>query len=152
MQELIDETQKVGLVVALSIPAKDYLDAFRLRAQLLPELGKLFEKYDAWVAPSRNAPPPRVDTEFNAPPPRPAGERPPERPPQQQPPRETKNVIGASNIAGLPALSVPCGFTKEKNLPVGIQFVADALREDVCIEFAAAYQAATDWHKRRPNL
>jgi aspartyl-tRNA(Asn)/glutamyl-tRNA(Gln) amidotransferase subunit A len=152
VQELIDETQKVGLVVALSIPAKDYLDAFRLRALMLPELGKLFEEYDAWVAPSRSAPPPRVDTEFNAPPPRPAGERPPERPPQQPPPRETKNVIGASNIAGLPALSVPCGFTKEKNLPVGIQFVADALREDVCIEFAAAYQAATDWHKRRPNL
>jgi aspartyl-tRNA(Asn)/glutamyl-tRNA(Gln) amidotransferase subunit A len=54
-------------------------------------------------------------------------------------------------VAGLPAISVPCGFTKE-NLPIGIQFVADALREDVCIELAAAYQWATDFHRKRPSL
>jgi len=142
----------VGLVAALSIPAKDYLDAFRLRAEILPALGKMFEKYDALVSPSRTGPPPRVDADFNAPPPRPAGEKPPERPPTPPPGNEKKNVIGSSNVAGLPALSVPCGYTQEKNLPIGIQFVADALREDVCIEFAAAYQAVTDWHKKRPNL
>ena len=58
----------------------------------------------------------------------------------------------SQSLSGLPALSVPCGFTKEKNLPIAIQFVADALREDVCIECAHAYQLATDWHKRRPAL
>ncbi len=152
VQELIDESQKVGLVAALSLPARDYLDAFRLRTEILPALGKMFEKYDALVAPSRTGPPPRVDTDFNAPPPRPAGEKPPERPPSPPPGAEKKNVIGSSNVAGLPALSVPCGFTKEKNLPICVQFVADALREDVCIEFAAAYQSATDWHKKRPSL
>jgi aspartyl-tRNA(Asn)/glutamyl-tRNA(Gln) amidotransferase subunit A len=46
---------------------------------------------------------------------------------------------------------VPCGFTS-KNLPAGIQFVADALRDDLCIEIARAYQSATDWHKKRPSL
>ncbi len=152
VMELIDETQKTGLIAALSLPAKDYLDAFRLRAQILPALGKMFEKYDALVAPSRLGPAPRLDVDFNAPPPRPAGEKPPERPATLPRNTEKWNVIGASNIAGLPAISVPCGFTKEKNLPIGIQFVADALREDISIEFAAAYQSATDFHRRRPNL
>ena len=151
VMELIDETQKAGLVAALSIPAKDYLDAFRLRAQLLPEIGRMFEKYDAIVAPSRITPAPRLDVDFNAPPSRPAGEKPPERPATPPPDAERSNVIGASNVAGLPAISVPCGYTKEKNLPIGIQFVSDALREDVCLEFAIAYQSATDWHRKRPS-
>ncbi len=147
VMELLDESQKAGLVAALSLPAKDYLDACRLRAEILPALGKLFEKFDALVSPSRTGPAPRIDADFNAPPPpHPGAEKVP-----PTPPRETRNVIASSNIAGLPAISVPCGFTKEKNLPIGIQFVADALREDVCIEFAAAYQSATDWHRRRPN-
>jgi aspartyl-tRNA(Asn)/glutamyl-tRNA(Gln) amidotransferase subunit A len=149
VMELLDESQKTGLLAALSLPAKDYLDAFRLRAEILPAVGKLFEKHDALVSPSRIGPPPRIDADFNAPPPpRPAGEKAPPPPSTS----ETRSMIAASNIAGLPALSVPCGFTKEKNLPIGIQFVADALREDVCIEFAAAYQSATGWHRKHPSL
>ncbi len=150
VMELIDESQKAGLVAALSLPAKDYLDAFRLRAEILPAVGRMFEKFDALVSPSRIGPPPRIDADFNAPPPpRPGAEKVPPSPPTTS---ETRSVIGASNVAGLPALSVPCGFTKEKNLPIGIQFVADALGEEVSIECAAAYQAATTWHRRRPNL
>jgi aspartyl-tRNA(Asn)/glutamyl-tRNA(Gln) amidotransferase subunit A len=151
VMELLDESQKAGLIAALSLPAKDYLDACRIRGQILPALGRLFESLDALVSPSRIGPAPRIDADFNAPPPpRPGAEKAPEQP--SPPPRETRNVIGSSNIAGLPAISVPCGFTKEKNLPIGIQFVADALREDVCVAFAAAYQSATDWHRRRPTL
>ncbi len=152
VQELRDEFQKAGLIAALSLPATDYLDAFRIRAEILPALGKLFEQFDALVAPSRITPAPRIDADLTAPPPPRPGEKPAERPATPARNAERWNVIGSSNVAGLPAISVPCGFTKEKNLPIGIQFVADAMREDVCIEFAAAYQAATDWHRKRPNL
>ncbi len=152
VQELRDEFQKAGLIAALSLPATDYLDAFRIRAEILPALGKLFEQFDALVAPSRITPAPRIDADLTAPPPPRPGEKPAERPATPARNAERWNVIGSSNVAGLPAISVPCGFTKEKNLPIGIQFVADAIREDVCIEFAAAYQAATDWHRKRPNL
>jgi aspartyl-tRNA(Asn)/glutamyl-tRNA(Gln) amidotransferase subunit A len=154
LQELVDETQKIGLVAALSLPARDYLDAFRVRVEVQRELGRLFEKFDAIVAPSRNGPANRVDTPFDAPPPRPAGETPPAKRPAAPPAGagNATNVIGASNVAGLPALSVPCGFTAEKNLPAGIQFVADALREDICLELGAAYQKATEWHRKRPSL
>src|SRR5216683_6691060 len=151
VNELIDETQKAGLIAALSLPATDYLDAMRIRAEIQDSIAKLFEKYDALVAPSRTAPAPRLDVNFDAPPPPKPGEQ---KPPATPPPVafDKWNVIGMSNIAGLPAISVPCGFTKEKNLPIGVQFVADALREDTCIECAIAYQLATDWNKRRPAL
>ncbi len=149
VQELVNDFQKAGLVAALSLPATDYLDAFRIRAEILLALGKMFERFDALVAPSRITPAPRIDADLSAPPPPRPSEKPTEPP---TPARNTErwNIIGASNVAGLPALSVPCGFTKEKNLPIGIQFVADALREDLTIELAAAYQSATDWHRRRP--
>lgn len=150
VNELIDETQKAGLIAVLSLPATDYLDAMRIRAEILPAVGGLFQKYDALVAPSRTSPAPRLDVNFDAPsPPKPGEQKPATLPAPGT--FDKWNMIGMSNIAGLPAISVPCGFTKEKNLPIGIQFVADALREDVCIEFTHAYQLATDWHRRRPT-
>jgi aspartyl-tRNA(Asn)/glutamyl-tRNA(Gln) amidotransferase subunit A len=151
LQQLLDESQKVGLAAALSIPATDYLDAFRLRAQVQADLGKIFERFEVLVAPSRLRPAPRVDQNFDAAPPKaPAGKaasKPPANPPHND---ERHAVIAATNIAGLPALSVPCGFTKD-NLPMGIQFIADTLGEDVCIGFARDFQVVTDWHLRRPT-
>ncbi len=151
VQELLDETQKSGLVAALSTPVADYLDAWRIRGEIQAAMGKMFAEFDALVAPSRTAPAPKIDADLSAsPPPRAPAERPAgERPPAPERSTEKWSLIAASNIAGLPALSVPCGFTS-KNLPIGIQFVPDALREDVCIELASAFQSVTDWHRRRP--
>lgn len=147
VQELVDERQKAGLIASLSLQVTDYLDACRIRAQIQAEVAKVFEKYDALVAPSRTTPASRIDADLQAPPPpRPEGER-----ALQPAPGDRRNLLGASNVAGLPAISVPCGFT-QKNLPIGIQCVANAMRDDVCIEIAVAYQSATDWHRRRPQL
>ncbi|HYL10385.1 MAG TPA: amidase [Candidatus Acidoferrales bacterium] len=140
VNELIDDTQKAGLISVLSLPATDYLDAMRIRVQIQESAAKLFEKYDALAAPSRTTAAPRLDVNFDASPAPPPGAF------------DKWNIIGMSNVAGLPAISIPCGFTKEENLPAGIQFVADALREDVCIECAIAYQAATEWHRKKPNV
>jgi aspartyl-tRNA(Asn)/glutamyl-tRNA(Gln) amidotransferase subunit A len=167
LQQLIDESQKIGLVAALSIPATDYLDSFRLRSQIETDLGKMFERFDVLVAPSRLRPAPRVDADFNAPPAKnsteKSGNQPAEKPsdksadkaavkPAANPSHssERHSIIAASNIAGLPAISVPCGFTKD-NLPVGIQFVAAALADDACIGFAHNFQKVTDWHQHRPS-
>ncbi len=54
------------------------------------------------------------------------------------------------NIAGLPALSVPCGFSD--GLPVGMQLIGPHLSESTLLRVGQAYQQATDWHIRRPAL
>ena len=59
-------------------------------------------------------------------------------------------TVGA-NLAGVPAITVPCGFT-DANLPVGLQFTARKMDEATLLQVAAAYQHATDWHERRPPV
>ena len=53
------------------------------------------------------------------------------------------------NLAGLPGLVVPCGFTRG-GLPVGLQLLGRPLDEATLLGAGAAYQRATDWHDRRP--
>ncbi|PKB79696.1 MAG: aspartyl/glutamyl-tRNA amidotransferase subunit A [SAR202 cluster bacterium Io17-Chloro-G9] len=54
------------------------------------------------------------------------------------------------NIAGLPSISVPCGFTQ--GLPVGMQFIGPHLSEETLLRVAHAYEQATEWHKATPVL
>ena len=55
------------------------------------------------------------------------------------------------NIAGLPALSLPCGFDKN-GLPIGAQFIGPQLGEQKVLNIGFAYQNATDFHKRRAEV
>ncbi|HEX6957439.1 MAG TPA: amidase [Ferrovibrio sp.] len=55
------------------------------------------------------------------------------------------------NLTQQPAISVPCGFS-QSGLPIGLQLVAPMHRDDLVLRAAAAYEAATDWHKQRPKL
>jgi aspartyl-tRNA(Asn)/glutamyl-tRNA(Gln) amidotransferase subunit A len=57
-------------------------------------------------------------------------------------------TIGA-NLAGLPAMSVPCGLVD--SLPVGLQLIAPHLREELLLRVAHQYQLATDWHEQAPE-
>ena len=54
-----------------------------------------------------------------------------------------------TSLAGLPAMSIPCGFSQ--GLPMGMQLIAPAFREDLPLMLAAQFQRLTDWHKRRPG-
>lgn len=57
----------------------------------------------------------------------------------------------SANLAGVPALSIPCGFTK-KGLPVGLQILAKPFAEETLFRVAYTYEQNTDWHKRKPKL
>lgn len=55
------------------------------------------------------------------------------------------------NLAGLPGMSVPCGFSKS-GLPIGMQLIANSFQEEKIFRAAYAYEQQTEWHKQRPNL
>jgi len=55
------------------------------------------------------------------------------------------------NLLGVPAISVPCGFTKEK-LPIGLQLIGRWWDEATVFRAAHAYEQATDWHTSRPPV
>ena len=57
----------------------------------------------------------------------------------------------AVNLAGLPGMSIPCGFG-ENNLPVGLQIISNYFDEARMLNVAHQYQLATDWHARCPNV
>ncbi|OCX74994.1 Asp-tRNA(Asn)/Glu-tRNA(Gln) amidotransferase subunit GatA [Acidithiobacillus thiooxidans] len=57
----------------------------------------------------------------------------------------------AVNLAGIPALSLPCGFT-QSGLPIGMQLMGDYFADDLLLNVAHRYQQETDWHLARPNL
>jgi len=54
------------------------------------------------------------------------------------------------NVAGLPGISIPCGFAN--NLPVGLQIIGNYYKEDILFNIAYSYEQSTPWHKMRPNI
>ena len=57
----------------------------------------------------------------------------------------------AANLTGAPALSIPCGFTKDR-LPIGLQVQGNYFAESLILNVAHRFQQATDWHARVPPL
>lgn len=55
------------------------------------------------------------------------------------------------NLAGIPAISIPCGFTKA-GLPIGLQIMAKAFNEEMIFRTAYTYEQNTEWHKQKPKL
>ena len=57
----------------------------------------------------------------------------------------------AFNIFGLPAISIPCGFSAN-GLPIGLMIAGPRFSEGRVLALASAYEKATEWHKKRPQL
>jgi aspartyl-tRNA(Asn)/glutamyl-tRNA(Gln) amidotransferase subunit A len=64
------------------------------------------------------------------------------------PSRGMRSLIPAGNLAGIPALSLPCGFSG--SLPVAMQLVGPAFTENALLALGREFQNRTEWHKRRP--
>jgi aspartyl-tRNA(Asn)/glutamyl-tRNA(Gln) amidotransferase subunit A len=73
--------------------------------------------------------------------------------PEQMRPRELALLRNTRpvNVWGLPAISVPCGFT-EAGLPIGLQIIGPHWEEARVLQVAHAYEQATAWHKRVPTI
>jgi aspartyl-tRNA(Asn)/glutamyl-tRNA(Gln) amidotransferase subunit A len=138
VNELADQGQIAGLKASLELPAKDYLKAQRLRRVIQDEFSRVFAEVDGLVAPARPGPASKVDQRLDAGGPPPAG------------PAGFQGIIPAGNLAGLPALVLPCGFAD--NLPVALQVVGVPFSENTLLAIGREFQAKTDWHKRHPQL
>jgi aspartyl-tRNA(Asn)/glutamyl-tRNA(Gln) amidotransferase subunit A len=65
--------------------------------------------------------------------------------------RQLTRFTAPFNLTGLPALTVPCGFTHEE-LPIGLQIVSRPWNEAGVLRTGYAYQQATTWHKMKPKI
>jgi aspartyl-tRNA(Asn)/glutamyl-tRNA(Gln) amidotransferase subunit A len=61
-----------------------------------------------------------------------------------------RSLIPAGNLAGLPAISLPCGSVE--NLPVALSLVSRPFTENMLLSVGNEFQKRTDWHRRRPNV
>ena len=142
VDELADHRQVAGFKAALEMPSLDYLKAMRVRALVQQAFKSLFLDVDLLLAPSRLG----VATKVGGPLDGSGGGPEPARPKS----RGLNGIIPAGNLAGLPAMSLPCGFVD--GLPIGISLVARPLHENLLIAAGKAFQAKTDWHKRTPKI
>lgn len=138
VDQLADQKQIAGLRAGLEVAAKDYLKAMRIRSLIRDETRKLFTQVDILVSPSRFGPA------------SPIGERLDKsiKPKPEPKDRGLRDLGAAGNLAGLPAMSLPCGFAD--NLPVALQFVGRPFTENNLIALGVEFQNRTDWHRRRP--
>lgn len=111
------------------------------------EIRKVFLNVDLLLTPTLKTPPGLIAAALNpGPPPQPArgnGAR--------NNGAGGLNTVGAFDVYGLPAITVPCGFTGS-GLPVGLQISAAPFAESTMLALAHAYERATQWHSRRPAL
>jgi Asp-tRNA(Asn)/Glu-tRNA(Gln) amidotransferase A subunit family amidase len=121
------------------ISAQDVEQRRRELKQIRGEIHKVFEGVDVLVTPTTPVPAGAIDEL----------KKDPEllRPHELMLLRNTRPV----NVWGLPAISVPCGFTTA-GVPIGLQIIGPQWREDTVLQVAYAYERATDWHKRSPRL
>ncbi|MDI6814568.1 MAG: Asp-tRNA(Asn)/Glu-tRNA(Gln) amidotransferase subunit GatA [Dehalococcoidales bacterium] len=111
-----------------------YLKAQKVRTLIRQEFDQAFQKFDGLVTPTSPTVPfkigEKVDDPFQM---------------------YLSDVCTLPiNIAGLPAISIPAGFTD--GLPIGMQIIGKPFGEETILKIAYAYQQATDWHKRKPNV
>jgi aspartyl-tRNA(Asn)/glutamyl-tRNA(Gln) amidotransferase subunit A len=142
VDDLADKAQIAGLRASLEVSAKDYLRAMRIRRMIQRAFAGLFTGVDALVAPARTGPATPVEQPLSAPGPAAAGSATAPRDPG------FGGLVPAGNLAGIPALALPCGFAG--NLPVALQVAGPAFSESLLLAIGKEYQSRTDWHRRRP--
>ena len=128
------------LEAGLMVAATDYLKGQRIRRLLVERLATLLKGYDALLCPTEPTAAPRFDQETIS-----FGDY-------------AEGKIAALtrhtrlfNLAGLPAASLPCGFTSG-GLPIGLQIAGAPFADGKVLRIGHAYQQATDWHRRVPPL
>ncbi|HEY1257925.1 MAG TPA: amidase [Stellaceae bacterium] len=116
------------------IRAEDYVQALRWRAVLAREQAAALRRFDALLTAgalnvAEPADPNQPDRLVSSP-----------------------SITMPFSVGGLPAIAIPCGFSRQEGLPLSLQIAARPMQEATVLRIAHAYQQATDWHRRHPVL
>ena len=136
-QEGFGAEVKRRIMTGTYVLSAGYYDAYYLQAQkarqlIADDLRKAFEQVDVIAGPTAPTPAFRLGEKTGD--------------PVQMYLNDIYTI--AVNLAGVPGISIPCGFAG--GLPVGLQLIGPAFGEEAVLNFAHQYQAATDWHRREP--
>jgi len=116
------------------IRAEDYVQALRWRGVLAREQAMALKRFDALLTAGALNVADRADP--------------------NQPDRlvSSPSITMPFSVGGLPAIAIPCGFSRAEGLPLSLQIAAAPMAEPTVLRIAHAYQRATDWHQRHPDL
>ncbi len=112
----------------------EYALARRTQAEIRKRFESFFESYDFLILPTTPIPAPTIDGHDAV----------------EQAARLTR-FTAPFNLAGLPALSLPCGFSAS-GLPLGLQIVSRAWSDAKTLNAGYAFEQATEWHEHKPNV
>ncbi|MBA7702049.1 Glutamyl-tRNA(Gln) amidotransferase subunit A [subsurface metagenome] len=147
MWEALEKTRQYGfgaevkrrIMLGTYALSAGYYDAYYVKAQkvrtlIRREFDEVFEKFDALVTPTSPTVPFKIGEKVDD--------------PVQMYLSDVCTL--PINIAGVPAISIPAGFAD--GLPIGMQIIGKPFSEETLLKIAYAYQQATEWHKRKPEL
>jgi len=131
---------RLRVLMGAMVSAADYLKAQQFRRLLCEQTAEVMRRFEVLVAPTTAITATPIDQEVVR-------------------VRDKEVVVAASlsrltrpaNMTGLPAISVPCGFSSA-GLPIGFQIIGKPFSEATVLRVAHAYQDATEWHRRKPPL
>ena len=132
--EMFGEDIRRRLEDGAKTTSTDYILARRMQIEVRKRCEQFFESHDILITPTTPIAAPAIEDNDAV----------------EQAGRLTR-FTAPFNLAGLPALSVPCGFTKE-GLPIGMQIVSRAWSEAKVLNAGYAYEQATEWHKQQPKI
>ena len=139
--ELYGEDVRISLEAGEMVPAARYLQAMRVRQLMQREWTRMFESFDVMMAPAVAAPATRAGQETID-----WGQG------VEEPVIQTFVRYSApANLMGLPAMSVPCGFSSDA-LPVAFQVIGRPFDEASVLRVGDAYERMTDWGARKPPM
>ena len=116
-----------------SVTAVNYVETLRRLRDCRRDIRRIFEQVDILILPTKRDVAPTIQATVDE--------------SYKRPPSNTS----AFNRFGTPAISIPCGFSRD-SLPVGLQMLGPAFGEPRVLAVAHAYQQATDWHRRHPAV
>ncbi|OGX42451.1 MAG: aspartyl/glutamyl-tRNA amidotransferase subunit A [Omnitrophica WOR_2 bacterium RIFCSPLOWO2_12_FULL_46_30] len=112
-----------------------YLRALKVRALIANDFANVFKDFDCIITPTSPTPAFKLGEKI-----------------QNPLAMYLSDIYTISiNLAGLPALSIPCGFSSG-GLPIGLQIIARSFDEEMLFRVAHCYEAHTSWHKMRPKI